>query len=126
MIITLAKYVIYSLWTYACKRARRRGDLDYSRQLFNYAISMLFFIMFIILLLVISTLFSTIKIKENFAYIIMCGMLLIIISAHILEHIINYEWIKKIVLTKKEKKFGRLILITLICLIVNIIWIYKN
>jgi O-antigen/teichoic acid export membrane protein len=126
MIKIFIKYIIHSLWAYACKRAIRRGDPDYSKMLFNYEICILFFIIILIILLGVSPQFPTIKIKENFAYIIMCGLLTVIISAHILVYIINYEWIKKITITKKEKQLGGWMLIALICLTIIIKWIYKN
>ncbi len=126
MIKIFIKYIIHSLWAYACKRAIRRGDPDYSKQLFNYEICTLFFIITLFILLGVSPLFPTIIIKENLAYIIMYGLLIVIILAHILVYIINYEWIKKITITKKEKQLGRLILIVLICLIIITKWIFKN
>lgn len=125
MIKVFAKYIIYSLWLYAYKAAKKKYDYyNYSKIIFSYFLSILIYTIILFILISVSNTFPVIL--KKLGEIIMYGLLLVCLSGTILKYTLNFELIKKITITKKEKQSSRLVLIALICLIVFIKWIYKN
>lgn len=125
MIKVFVKYLIHSLWFYACRAKKNYVSFDFgSKIIFSLLVSLVFYIIILIVLISISNIFPIII--DKLGQIIIYGMFIVCLSGIILTQIINYELVKKITITKKEKQLNRFILVLIICFIVLIKWIYKN
>lgn len=117
------KYIILSIYSGAYKRAKRQSIYPDKTVKYRFGLRLSFWLCLAIFLLYrILKRFLDLNINISTNYVLLLGMVLIILLGIFFAVTLNFELIKNINLTKKQKNMSRIVLLFLVIIILLLLY----